>query len=140
MVPFTAKGLGECMQPEWWETEYMPSDIEPSTQSKKWSKVYTVSVDQQYLKKQYTEQEKQWLRPIAETLAMIDGNAFFTETLPDGREWYEQWLAEAAAIFYSNGGKEGWAGETSWMKERNHETDDVRAAYDSWKTLKKLSQ
>ena len=128
------------MPMEWWEIEYMPNDNDEDTASNTWSKVYSIVLDRQYLKKIYTEQEKRWLRPIAETLAMIEGNAFLTETLPDGRDWYEQWLPEAASIFYGNGGLEGWASEASWMKDQDHETDDVKAAYDSWKTLKKLSK
>jgi len=68
---------------------------------------------------EFTDEEKAKLRPIAETLAMLDGNAFFgNSTERDGRiiEWYEQYLPEAAALYNGNGGDNGWAGESSINK------------------------
>lgn len=68
-------------------------------------------------KRTFTEQEKEILRPIAEVLAMLDGNAFFTMTTTNGdNEWYEMYLKEASYIYESNGGNEGWAGEASFAK------------------------
>lgn len=59
----------------------------------------------------FTDVEKRKLRPIAETLAMLDGNAFFTWATH-----YEQYLPEADALYQSNGGDNGWAGEASFVK------------------------
>lgn len=59
--------------------------------------------------------EKAKLRPIAETLAMLDGNAFFGNDVED-REWYEGYLGEAHALYESNGGDSGWAGLASFAK------------------------
>lgn len=60
------------------------------------------------------------LRPIAETLAMLDGNAFFGCFHPDKdgveRDFWEQYLPEAKEVFDSNGGITGWAGEASFVK------------------------
>ncbi len=80
------------------------------------------------------------LRPIAETLAMLDGNAFFGTQLGDGREWYEQYLPEALVLFESNGGLTGWASEASFVKECNHENAEVAQAYENWITMKRLYQ
>jgi len=60
--------------------------------------------------------------------------------VPNGCEWYEQYLPEAAAIFYGNGGPTGWAGEASWIKELKHENESIKTAYDSWRTIKTLSK
>jgi len=58
------------------------------------------------------------LRPVAETLAMIDSNGFFgtTYTDKDGteRDWHESYLPDAAALVASNGGWEGWPGAASF--------------------------
>lgn len=72
-------------------------------------------------KRDFTEQEKIKLRPMAETLAMLDGNAFFTNKgtreLSDGSriecDWYEMYLSSAHALYEGNGGDTGWAGETA---------------------------
>jgi hypothetical protein len=77
--------------------------------------------------------KKKWLRPICETLAMLEGRGLPVQ------DWYEQWLPEAACIFYGNGGKTGWLGEVSWMRDMDHETSDIKQAYDSWRTLKTLT-
>jgi hypothetical protein len=101
---------------------------------------YTFTVDAKWIKKDWSDEEKTLLRPIAETLAMLDGNAFFLHILPDGREWYEQYLAEAATVFYENGGQTGCAGAASWVLEQKHENDAVKEAYKNWKTIKILSK
>ncbi len=62
------------------------------------------------------QETKEMLRPIAETLAMLDGNAFFG--IGDNILWYEQYLPEASALFESNGGLDGWAGLMGHVKER----------------------
>jgi hypothetical protein len=101
---------------------------------------YGLSVPTENYSRQFTDEEKSVLRPIAETLAMLDGNAFFSMTDLDGRVYYEQYLPEAAALFESNGGIDGWAGDASWVRELDHESPAVKDAYDSWRTLKSLSK
>jgi len=66
----------------------------------------------------FSTTEKAKLRPIAETLAMLDGNAFFGNDLSEGVEWYEQYLPEASAVYEGNGGDEGWAGMVSFVKNQ----------------------
>lgn len=61
--------------------------------------------------------EAAMLRPMAETLAMLAGNAFFGQTCTDEREWYEGYLPEAKALFEANGGVNGWAGQASFIKK-----------------------
>ena len=67
----------------------------------------------------FTDEEKKLLRPIAEVFSMLDGNAFLTNTFERNgitMEWYEQYLPEAWEEFQAHGGKNGWAGEASWIK------------------------
>lgn len=66
-------------------------------------------------KADFTDAEKAKLRPVAETLAMLSGNAFFGMA-HDGREHYEGYLPEAHALYEANGGDEGWAGAASFAK------------------------
>ena len=92
-------------------------------------------------KKDFTTEEKAWCRPIAETLAMLDGNAFFGTDLSNGREWYESYLPEAWEVFMRNGGSTGWPCETGWMKDMlRHESPAVEEAYKQWRVLKSLSK
>ena len=69
------------------------------------------------LRTTFTDEEKRYLRPIAETLAMLDGNAFFGSVTFNDNEWYEQYLPEAWALWKNNGGVDGWSGATSWATE-----------------------
>lgn len=64
----------------------------------------------------FSDAERAKLRPIAETLAMLDGNAFFGTDVGDGHDFYEQYLPEADAIYQANGGDNGWAGEASFAR------------------------
>ena len=88
----------------------------------------------------FSEEHKRLLRPIAETLAMMDGNAFFTVGLDDDREYYEQYLAEAAEIFFGNGGLKGWASEASWVKEHllREKHPALKNAWEQYQILKEL--
>jgi len=79
-------------------------------------KPYHVDKPEGGWKLDFTDAEKAKLRPIAETLAMLAGNAFFGTDLGNGREWYESYLPEAHAIYEGNGGDGGWAGEASFAK------------------------
>lgn len=81
-----------------------------------WFYNYYVSESDDPMKKDFTDEEKVKLRPIAETLAMLDGNAFFTMNCGLGREWYEMYLPQAYEVYIANGGDNGWAGEASFVK------------------------
>lgn len=100
---------------------------------------YELNVDPSFIERKFTEEEKRLLRPVAEVLCMLDGNAFFAAELSDGREWYEQYLPEAAALYFQNGYGDGFKA-VSWLKEQEHENDSVRAAYESWRMMKTLSK
>lgn len=63
----------------------------------------------------FSSKEKIKLRPIAETLAMLDGNAFFGMQSGD-REHYEYYLPESHALYELNGGDRGWAGQASFAR------------------------
>jgi hypothetical protein len=93
-------------------------------------------------KKRFTAKDKIKLRPIAETLALMDGNAFFGIATNDAGDdtWYEEYLPEAYLIYKSNGGDNGWSGLVSWMKQINHENDCVKTAYQEWQLVKALSR
>lgn len=97
---------------------------------------YELEVHDSDIEHIFTDEEKRYLRPIAETLAMLDGNAFFdlAESI------YESYLPEARSLFNSNGGLTGWAGGASWLKELHHETPAVEEAYRNYMTLKALCQ
>jgi hypothetical protein len=90
----------------------------------------------------FSKKEKEKLRPIAETLAMMDGNAFFGISIDDDGDdiWYENYLVEAWRIYRANGGDNGWGSGASWIKEQNHENDSVKDAYQNWQLLKILSK
>jgi hypothetical protein len=77
---------------------------------------YSISAPEGGFKNTFTDAEKAKLRPIAETLAMLDGNAFFTVNAGESREWFEQYLPEASALYEGNGGDDGWAGEASFAR------------------------
>ena len=134
---------------EWWEDECYSDDaftypndmprrsVEPDPHVVR----YELVVPDSMLNRTFSVEEKRWLRPICETLAMLQGNAFFgIDPFDEKNDWYEQWLPEAAAIFYSNGGLTGWAGEASWMKDLAHESESVELAWRAWKALKTLSR
>ena len=93
-------------------------------------------------KQKFTQNEKNKLRPIAETLAMLDGNAFFGISVDDEGEdaWYEAYLSDAWRVYKANGGDKGWASEVSWIKDANHENESIRDAYQQWQLLKILAK
>lgn len=88
----------------------------------------------------FTEGEKALLKPIAETIAMMDGNAFFTINGEEDETWYEQYLPEAYALFKSNGGFNGWASEASWMRGKNLTNPAVMEAWENFVIVNKLSK
>ncbi len=109
---------------------------------KKYTRItYEIIVENDEFTRTFTEEEKLWCRPIAETLAMLDGNAFFGMNFSDDKEMWENYLPEAWSVFSANGGQHGWPLETSWMKNiLPHETHEVEEAYIQWRTLKALSK
>lgn len=98
--------------------------------------IYELEVSNDDIDHKFTEYEKEYLRPIAETLAMLDGNAFFEVS----ETFWESYLPEARAVFTSNGGLTGWASGASWIKEMKHENPAVEEAYRQYRILKSLSK
>lgn len=88
-------------------------------------------------RRNFTEEEKKKLLPIAEVLAMLDGNAFFTFD-----NWCDGYLPEADAVYRSNGGDTGWASECSWVKEIRMIQEDatLKDAYDKLQVLLELKR
>lgn len=80
---------------------------------------YEIYVQKNKLKYEFTDEEKQKLRPIAETLAILDGNAFFGTLLTNNKEWYEQYLPEAHYLFEYCGGKNPYASFNMNKEEKN---------------------
>jgi hypothetical protein len=94
------------------------------------------------VKSDFTDEEKYQLRPIAETLAMLDGNAFFGATIDNGREWYEQYLPEAWSLWMSNGGETGWPAGTAWMAEAQlrKENPALASVWEQYQIMLKLTK
>jgi hypothetical protein len=90
----------------------------------------------------FTNKQKSILKPIAEVIALIDGNAFFGISSDDNGEdiWYEQYLPEAYVVYKQNGGDKGWASQVSWVLDAKHENASVRDAYQHWQLLKILAR
>lgn len=101
---------------------------------------YHLHLTEKEIKHKFSKKEKEILRPIAEVLAMLDGNAFLSMTLGRNREWYEQYLPEALALFNSNGGKKGWAGMVSWVNNNHLKNPAVKEAWDNYQTMLKLAR
>lgn len=100
---------------------------------------YEIHVYDEDMKRKFTQDEKDILRPIAEILAVMDGNAFFGMELPDGGEWYEQYLPEAWSVFQNSGGYNGSFMGASWVKDMHPTNPAVREAYDAYRTIKGLA-
>jgi hypothetical protein len=86
----------------------------------------------------FDDEDKRKLRPIAETLAMMDGNAFFGIS----SDHYEGYLTEADAVYRSNGGDDGWASTASWIQElcMIQEDPTLKDAYDKLQILLELKR
>lgn len=72
------------------------------------------------------------LKPIAETLAMLDGNAFFG---PGWESWIH-YLPEADALYRSNGEPDN----LSWLEHYNHKDPTLQDAWDKYQTLLALKR
>jgi hypothetical protein len=91
-------------------------------------------------KKKFTAKEKIMLRPLAESIAILDGNGFFGLSRDENGDdnWYEQYLIEAWMIYRSN---PGVIKGTSWYQDHiDHENDSVEDAHNQWRLLKMLSR
>lgn len=98
---------------------------------------YKVEVPTNGWRLEFDQDYAEILRPIAETLAMLDGNAFFTF-----ENHWRGYLTEADAVFANNGGINGWAGEVSWVRELRMIQEDptLRDAYDKLQMLLALKR
>lgn len=85
-----------------------------------------------------------YIRPIAEVLAMLDGNAFFGTGSSDPEdadgEWWMQYAADAIVLWEANGGVNGWAGLSFLGDIIKHENEQVKEAFENWLMLKKISR
>lgn len=96
---------------------------------------YTVNAPSDHVFKKiadFTTEERDYLWPIAEVLAMLDGNAFLTE-----KAIIESYLPEAHYLFESNGGMTGWSSELSWISHGHSE--NAKLAYENYLTIRKLT-
>jgi hypothetical protein len=86
----------------------------------------------------FTDDDRRKLRPIAEALAMMDGNAFFGID----PEHYEGYLTEADAVYRNNGGDDGWASTASWIQDFKiiQEDPTLKDAYDKLQVLLELKR
>jgi hypothetical protein len=85
-------------------------------------------------REEFSDEEKAKLRPIAETLAMLDGNAFFGTHYIDPagveHECFEMYLPQAHALYQDNGGDGGWVGNSSFASSRHPAETPPRIAAD----------
>ena len=91
-------------------------------------------------KRKFTAKEKTILRPLAEVIAVLDGNAFWGLSQDHNGEdnWYEQYLPEAYMVYRNN---PGILRGTSWYQDHvDHENDSVEDAYNQWRLLKMISK
>jgi hypothetical protein len=72
------------------------------------------------------------IRPIAETLAMLDGNAFFGE---DWRSWIN-YLPEADAVYRANNSPR----DVSWLTHHHHNDPTLADAWNKYQTLLALKR
>jgi hypothetical protein len=100
--------------------------------------VYEITEPDGGWRRVFDDETKQKLRPIAETLAMLDGNAFFGID-PDH---YEDYLTEADAVYRNNGGDDGWASTASWVQDLKIIQEDatLKDAYDKLQVLLALKR
>lgn len=86
----------------------------------------------------FDDADKFKLKPIAETLAMLDGNAFFGISV----DHYESYLTEADAVYRNNGGDDGWASTASWIQDYKMIQEDpvLKDAYDKLQVLIELKR
>lgn len=98
---------------------------------------YTITMPDDGWCSEFDEEYANLLRPIAETLAMLDGNAFFTF-----ENHWRVYLSEADALIKSNGGLDGWAGKASWISQQRAIDEDhtLRDCFDKLQVLLALKR
>lgn len=90
---------------------------------------YSVTKPKGGWRRKFDEDYQNKLKPIAETLTLLDGNAFTGS--------WQNYLQEADALYRNNGGDTGWASECSWIKrERIMQEDPVLTVL--WNKLQML--
>jgi hypothetical protein len=72
------------------------------------------------------------LKPISETLAMLDGNCWY---FPDNPSWI-QYLPEADAVYRANSCPES----VSWLKHFHHEDPTLQDAWNKYQMLLELKR
>lgn len=72
------------------------------------------------------------IRPIAETLAMLDGNSFFGP----GWETWVNYLPEADAVYRANSSPK----DVSWLMHHCHEDPTLQDAWNKYQTLLALKR
>lgn len=77
---------------------------------------YRVTVPKGGWRRSFDPEYAEKIRPIAETLAMLDGNAF--------HHAWQNYLPEADAVYRGNGGDGGWAGICSWIEKEKMIQED----------------
>lgn len=90
---------------------------------------YTVTIPEGGWRRSFDMEYAGKLQPIAETLAMLDGNAF--------RYSWQNYLPEADALYRNNGGDNGWAGICSWIEHDEMMAKDPTLK-ELWNKLKTL--
>jgi hypothetical protein len=113
--------------------------LEEDEDYRKYTRTYNI-----YGRKIILDQTQEfYIRPIAETLAMLDGNAFFGSgggANSQYGEWWMQYAADAIVLWEANGGLNGWPSESLTGNLVKHENDQVREAFENWLMLKKLAR
>jgi len=94
---------------------------------------YEIEVEESARTREYSDEEKIKLRPICETFAMLDGNAFYDN--------WGHYLPEAWSLYQSNGGDEGCAGQAEFAKlaialEKDPELNELYNQFKFLATLK----
>ena len=80
----------------------------------------------------FSDEEKNILRPIAETIALLSG----ANDYQLAENIYEQYLPEAATIYFNSAKPK----HLSWLLDKEHESSAVEIAWKNWQTIKKLSK
>jgi hypothetical protein len=90
---------------------------------------YTITVPAGGWRRSFDADYAEKMRPIAETLAMLDGNAF--------TDSWQNYLPEADAVYRNNGGDDGWASQCGWIKQC-HMIQKDPTLKDQWDKLQVL--
>lgn len=96
---------------------------------------YRIPVSHEILTRTFTFEEVQFLRPIAEVIALLDGNILHSTDI------YELYITDAYALYIEAGGDlDRKTGELKIFNNEKHENENIKDAWEAWMTLKKLSK